>query len=341
MAMIRAGIIGLGKMGISHCSILNAHPDVDLVSVCDTSKITLNVIEKYAGINCFKDYRTMIDRSDLDCLIIATPSSSHAEISRYAMERDVHLFVEKPFCLRLEDGRDLVELAARHNLVNQVGYHNRFIGVFQETKRLLERGTIGEVYHVLAEAYGQVVVKEKSSTWRSSKSEGGGCLYDYAAHVIDLVNYFVGPPDRVAGTVLKQIYSNDVDDAVYSTLLYENGKSAQLSVNWSDETYRKMSTQVEILGKKGKIIADRQECKVYLHEDNGAEDMRSGWNMFYTTGLTDPVWFYLRGEEYSAQVDYFIRCIKEGRKENINSFASALQTDVVINLLQKDSLRGN
>lgn len=337
--MIKAGIIGLGKMGISHCSIVNAHPDVDLVAVCDTSKLMLGAIEKYTSIKCFKDYRTMIDQSHLDCLIIATPTSSHAEISRYAMESNIHLFVEKPFCLRLEDGRELVELAARHDLVNQVGYHNRFIGVFQETKRLLERGIIGEVYHILGEAYGQVVVKEKTATWRSSKSEGGGCLNDYAAHVIDLINYFVGPPDQVAGTVLKKIYSNDVDDAVYSSLLYKNGKSAQLSVNWSDETYRKMSTQVEILGKRGKIIADRQECKVYLSDDSGVENMVSGWNMLYTTGLTEPVWFYLRGEEYSAQIDYFIHRIKEGRKDNINSFASALQTDIVIDLLQRDSVR--
>jgi predicted dehydrogenase len=145
----------------------------------------------------------------------------------------------------------------------------------------------------------------------------------------------------VSGTVLKKIYSRDVDDAVYATLLYKNGFSAQLSVNWSDETYRKMSTQIEILGKKGKIIADRQECKVYLNDGHGAEGMVGGWNMFYTTGLTEPVWFYLRGEEYSAQIDYFIRCIKERRKENINSFASAVQTDIVISLLQKDSGRRN
>ena len=337
--MIRAGIIGLGKMGISHFAIINSHPDVNLVAACDNSAFIPNAIEKYTGIKTFRDYRKMFQQCEIDCVIIATPTSLHAEISRYAIEHNIHLFVEKPFCLKLEDGRELVELADRHGLVNQVGYHNRFIGVFQETKRFLDRGIIGEVYHIHGEAYGQVVVKEKSATWRSSKSEGGGCLYDYAAHVIDLMNYFVGPPDKVAGTVLKKIYSKDVDDAVYSSLLYKNGKSAQMSVNWSDETYRKMSTQVEILGKRGKIIADRQECKVFLNDYNRAENMVSGWNMFYTTGLTKPVWYYLRGEEYSAQIDYFIQCIKAGRKDNINSFASALQTDVVIDLLQKDSAR--
>ena len=101
-----------------------------------------------------------------------------------------------------------------------------------------------------------------------------------------------------------------------------------------------MSTQIELVGKKGKIIADRQECKVYLNEDHSVENLAGGWNMFYTTGLTEPVGFYLRGEEYSAQIDYFVCCIKEHRQENINSFANALQTDIVINLLQRDSARG-
>ncbi len=337
--MIRAGIVGLGKMGISHCAIVKAHPEIELVALCDTSRLVLGAFERYTGVQCFRDYRAMIDRAGLDCLIVATPTSLHAEVARYAMARNIHLFVEKPFCLRLEEGRELVELAARHGLVNQVGYHNRFIGVFQETKRFLEKGVIGDVYHVLGEAYGQVVVREKAATWRSSKSEGGGCLYDYAAHVIDLVNYFLGPADRVAGTILKKIYSRDVDDAVYSSLFYRNGTSAQLSVNWSDESFRKMSTQIAIFGKNGKIVADRQECKVFLKDGAKTNGMAEGWNMLYTTSLTEPVWYYLRGEEYSAQIDYFVGCIRDGRKENVNSFESALQTDRIIGLLQKDATR--
>jgi len=335
--MIKVGIVGLGKMGISHCSIVNACSGASLVAVCDTSKIMLGVIDKYAGIPVYKDYRKMIDEAKPDALFVAVPTSMHVEIARYAMERKVHLFVEKPFCLSVSEGEELAGLAAKYRLVNQVGYHNRFIGVFQEVKRLLDRGVIGEVYHILGEAYGPVVLKERGGTWRSRKTEGGGCLYDYAAHVINLANYLVGPPSRVAGTVLKKIYSADVDDAVYATLFYENGLSGQLSVNWSDETYRKMSTSVEIVGKKGKIIADRQECKVYLREADEAEGLVQGWNMRYTTGLTKPVGFYLRGEEYSAQVEYFLDCIREGKADNINSFASAVETDRVIELLERDA----
>lgn len=338
--MIRAGIIGLGKMGISHYAIVNAHPDVNVVAVCDVSKFILGGLKKYADIQCFSHYRKMIDRCKPDCVIIATPTSSHAEILRCALERDMHVFVEKPFCLRLEDGWEMVKLAKQHKVVNQVGYHNRFVAVFNETKRLLEQGAIGKVYHFTAETYGPVVLKSKGLTWRAKRSEGGGCLYDYASHAIDLINYLVGRPDKVSGTIFRKIYSRDVEDAVYATLLYENGQSGQLAVNWSDETYRKITVQITIFGIGGKIIADRQECRVYLRDKAGFDDLTAGWNVKNITELTKPLGFYLRGEEYSAQLDYFIECVKQGRTDNINSFSSALQTDTVINLLLKDSEGG-
>jgi predicted dehydrogenase len=339
--MIKCGIIGLGKMGISHYAIINTHPDVTLVAVCDTSGFMLSGLNKYTEVQTFKDHRKMIDKCNLDCVIIATPTSSHAEMIRYAMEHNVHVFVEKPFCFNLEDGRDIEKLAQQRNLVNQVGYHNRFIGVFQETKKLLDEGAIGEIYHFTAEAYGQVILKPKGSTWRMKRSEGGGCLYDYASHVIDLVNYLIGPPDEVSGTVLKSIFSQDVTDAVYSTFFYNNGKSGQLAVNWSDKTYRKMSTQITVYGTKGKIVSDRQECKIYLWNGDGFGKLKEGWNILYTTDLTKPVWFYLRGEEYSAQIDYFIKCVKNNEFENINSFASALQVDITIDRLINDAKKRN
>jgi len=336
--MIKAGLVGLGKMGISHCSIINTHPEVDLVAVCDGSKFVLSCIDKYAGIKCFKNYKKMIDTCNLDCVIVATPTKFHADMVQYALKRNLHVFVEKPFCLHIDDGQEMVAIAEHNNLVNQVGYHNRFVGTFQKVRELVRDNAIGEVYHFLGEAYGPVVLKEKGGTWRSDMSEGGGCLYDYASHVINLVQFILGNPDSVSGTVLKKIYSKGVDDAVYATILYDNGLSGQLSVNWSDETYRKMSTQITILGKRGKIIADAQECKIYLRDEQADGKLEKGWNLRYVTDLSQDVWFYLRGEEYSAQIDHFIQCIKTNNRDNINSFASALQTDNIVNLLKNDAM---
>lgn len=232
----------------------------------------------------------------------------------------------------------MVDAAQAKQVVNQVGFHNKFIGAFRKVKEFVDAGLIGEIYHICGEAYGPVVLKAKGKTWRTKKSEGGGCLHDYASHVIDLMNYYVGPPNGVAGTVLQKIFSRDVEDAVFSTLYYPDGLTGRLSVNWSEETYRKMSTLITLQGKKGKIIVHRQECKVYLKEPSSRFNLEDGWNVLYTTELTEPVWFYLRGEEYSAQIDYFVNCIKSNRiSGNLNSFQSALQTDTVIDMLINDA----
>jgi predicted dehydrogenase len=251
------------------------------------------------------------------------------------------VFCEKPFTLNPQDADALSALANERNLVTQVGYHNRFIGAFQEVKRLLDAGAIGEVTHVLGEAYGPVVLKPKGGTWRSQRTEGGGCLYDYAAHVLDLVNWYVGEPLGVGGTALNNVFSREIDDEVFGTLYYPQGTTAQISVNWSDESYRKMTTRITVWGKKGRIFVDRQECQVYIRDTaTPPVGYEHGWNVRYTTELTEPVWFYLRGEEYSAQIDAFVQRVKERRTDGVNRFDSAGVTDRIIGMLVADAEKG-
>lgn len=340
--MIRLAVAGLGKMGLSHYAIINAHPGVKVEAVCDTAGYILDVLNKYTGIRVYTDFTLMLRELELDAVIIATPSSMHAKMVGSALERGLHVFSEKPFCLGTKEGEALARIADEKNLVNQVGYHYRFVGAFQEVKRLLDAGAIGETTHALAEAYGPVVLKSKGSTWRTQRSEGGGCLYDYAAHPLNLLNWYFGAPQGVGGSVLNRIFSRDTDDEVFSTLYYGNGKSAQVSVNWSDESHRKMTTRMTIWGTAGCIYADRQECRVYLRDTATLPSgYKAGWNVRYTTDLTESVWFYVRGEEYSAQLDYFVRCIENRcADKNINSFENAVMTDRVIAMIIADAEKG-
>ena len=139
---------------------------------------------------------------------------------------------------------------------------------------------------------------------------------------------------------MKYIFSKDVEDAVYANLTLETGLSGQLSVNWSDETYRKMTTQITLLGKKGKIISDATELKIFLKEDNNARGLSKGWTIKDITTLTENVNFYLRGEEYSSQIDHFINAVKTKSTITKSSFESATITDEVITLLLED-ISGN
>ena len=330
---IRVGIIGAGKMGLSHFAIANALPEAAVVAVCDTSRYVLSVLRKYAGVQTFTHHDEMIDEARLDAVIVATPTSTHFTYAKDALERDVHVFVEKPLTLSPTESLALSELAISRKRVNQVGFHNRFIATFQEAQRLLRAGTLGTVSNVHGSAFGQVVIKEQNRTWRSKKSEGGGCLHDYASHVIDLMNLLVGPPSRVQGASLQSIFSEDVEDAVSAVFLYRDGVTGILETNWSDETYRKMTTTVTLHGSRGKMVVDRQELKIYLREGCGFEDYVEGWNTRYITSLQKPVAFYLRGEEYSAQLEAFVGAIRASNVAHENSFASAYETDRAVDLI--------
>lgn len=335
--MVRVAVVGLGKMGLSHLSMIRAHPEVQVVGICDGSRYLLDMLGKYTGIQAYSDLSSMLKSASTQAVIVATPSRTHAEIVRTALDHGLHVFCEKPFCLDWKVSDELAALAQRKRLINQVGYHYRFVGTFQEVKRLLDQGAIGEVSHVLAEAYGPVVLRPKGMSWRTQKEEGGGCLYDYAAHPVNLLNWYFGMPESVCGTVMNRIFSKETEDEVYSTLRYARGPSIQLSVNWSDESFRKMSVRFTIWGSAGRIYADRQECQVYLRETaNAPKGYSKGWNVRYTTELTDPVWFYVRGEEYSAQLDHFVRCVSRGENGGDNSFASAAQTDCVLSMIMTD-----
>lgn len=335
--MIKGSIIGLGKMGLSHAAIVGAHPEVDMVAVCDTSSFVLNAFGKYSKVATYSDYKKMIDTEKPDFVVVATPTKFHYPIVKYAMENDIHVFCEKPFMLNSVEGKEMEALAEKKNIVNQVGFHNHFIGTFRELKRLLKAEVLGEMFHFSAEAYGPVVTKEKGGTWRSNAAEGGGCLYDYASHAINLLQEVVGRPVEAHGTLLKSLYSKGVEDSVYSLLELEKGLTGTLLVNWSDETFRKMSTSIMVQGKKGKIICDATEIKIYLKEEDKSENLEKGWTIQYITDFALPVEFYLRGEEYSAQIDNFVTCVINKEASEYNSFEQAQYTDSVIEMLVKNN----
>jgi scyllo-inositol 2-dehydrogenase (NADP+) len=328
--VLKIALIGLGKMGLSHQAIINTHPDVELVAVCDTAVYVLDIIRKYTGVRVYTDHVELLKKEKLDAVFIATPSRFHAEMVRACLDCDLHVFCEKPFCLNPEEGLGLAELAEAKERVNQVGYHYRFVAAFEEMKRIVDLGLVGNIHNIRAEAYGPVVLRPKGISWRSNKNDGGGCLYDYASHAIDLMNYLAGRPRSIGYSTLNRVFSNDVEDEVYSTFVYEGGATGQVLANWSDESNRKMSTKITVWGTNGKIYADRQEVQLYLRDNaDTADGFKAGWNVRYTTDLTEPVWYYLRGEEYSAQINHFVQAIKDGNRNTRSTFRTAADADLV------------
>ena len=336
--MIRAAIIGLGKMGMSHAAILGGLPNVELVAACDMDSLLQSAFKKLTKIQMYTDYKKMIEEVKPDCVYVVTPTKLHYDMVMFALEHGCHVFCEKPFALTVEQGEKMVAMAKAKGLVNQVGYHNRYIGTFNEMKRLLAEGVIGKPFHFLGEAYGPVVLKSKGGTWRSDKKNGGGCIEDYAAHVLNLINYVTGSNlVDCKGTQMPSIFSNEVDDAVYGSLYLANGLKGQISVNWSDDTVRKMTTSIKIEGDGGKLEADATTLKIYVKEDKPKYGLEKGWNFKYITDVTPLVDFNLRGEEYTAETQAFINSIVTGKVDERNSFETALQTDYIIKKMEEDA----
>lgn len=336
--MIKAAIIGLGKMGMSHAAILGGLPNVELVAACDMDSLLQSAFKKLTKIQMYTDYKKMIEEVKPDCVYVVTPTKLHYDMVMFALEHGCHVFCEKPFALTVEQGEKMVAMAKAKGLVNQVGYHNRYIGTFNEMKRLLAEGVIGKPFHFMGEAYGPVVLKSKGGTWRSDKKNGGGCIEDYAAHVLNLINYVTGSNlVDCKGTQMPSIFSNEVDDAVYGSLYLANGLKGQISVNWSDDTVRKMTTSVKIEGDGGKLEADATTLKIYVKENKPKYGLEKGWNFKYITDVTPLVDFNLRGEEYTAETQAFINSIVTGKVDERNSFETALQTDYIIKKMEEDA----
>lgn len=335
---IKLAIIGIGRMGITHYSIINSHPDVEIVAVVDTSSLILNLMKKYLkGINTYTDYIKLFEEERLDAVIICTPPQLHYPVALKAAEHGVHVFSEKPFTTDNKKASVLVSVFEQKSLINQVGYVNRFNDIFRTVKQYIGNGIIGNVIRFKSEMYSRTITKsEEGKTWRDSRENGGGAVYEVASHAIDLVNYLIGKPDKVTGSSLTSIYSKNVEDAVNATFLYKNGISGTLNVNWSDESFRKPTNKIEIFGLQGKILADQHGIKVFMKKSSPENNLREGWNTIYITDVFKPVPFYVRGNEFTAQLYHFIDCIQDRTKKNYCTFRDATDTLDVIEALFND-----
>ncbi len=338
MNKIKLAIIGFGRMGITHFSILNSNPNVVVVAIVDTSQIVLSLLGKYVtGIKTYTNYFDMFANEELNAIIICTPPTLHYEISTAAHSQNIHVFCEKPFTTNYYKGIELSNNFEESNLVNQVGYVNRFNDVFIKTKEFVDDGLIGDVIRFKSEMYSRTITKvDESKTWRDSRENGGGAIFEVASHAIDLANFLVGKPHKVVGSSLNFIYSKNVEDAVTSTFLYKDNISGTLNVNWSDESYRKPTNKIELFGRKGKLLADQHSLKIFLKENNSKYKLKAGWNTLYITDLFQSVPFYVRGNEFTNQLYHFIDCILDNKKINKCNFKDASNTLEIIDKIFND-----
>lgn len=337
--MLKGAVVGFGRMGMTHYSILNTHPAVQFVAICDSSSFVRNNMSKFTGVEAYENYEKMMDIEKPDFVIVSTPTGLHAGVVQYAIKKNTHVFVEKPLALAPEQGKEILALLATHPVVNQVGYVVRYNDVFLQVKKMLDQNALGKLIFYKIEMNGPTLLKDVKSGWRSKKSEGGGCMYDFASHGIDITNYLFGSPEQVAGSVFQSIFSADVEDAICSTFIYSTGLRGNIMICWSDPSFRKPTYRFEVIGREGKIIADLHAYKVFFRNETTTPGYSKGWNQKYITDFVEPVRFYLRGYEFTRQLDCFIDKILDQQKPCLCTFNDAYETDIIINSINKDAIR--
>jgi len=328
---IKLAIIGAGRMGITHYSIINSHPAVEIQAVADPSTLVNMMMKKYLPINTYTDYNELLENSSLDGILVCTPPNLHYPIIKKAAEKGIHVFVEKPFTTKKSEANELAKLYENKKLINQVGYVLRYNDCFVKSKQLIEDGLLGKIIRFHIEKYSCTITSgDESSGWRAARENGGGVVFEMASHAIDLVNYLFGKPDKVVGTSLSHIYSKNVEDAVSSTFLYKDGKSGVIDINWSDTSYRKPASKVEVFGTGGKLIVNEHSIKIFLNQDNVKENLQKGWNTLYITDVFKNVPFYVRGNEFTRQLYDFADTVTGGKKQSLCTFSDGVKTLEVI-----------
>src|ERR1700716_3170766 len=149
---IRLGFIGLGNRGDQVLDAFLEHKDGDVVGICDLYQPYLDFASKKIGTDpkqCH-DYRALLDRKDIDAVVICTPDHWHAAQPAPACQAGKDVYCEKPLSLCLAEGRKMVEAARRHDRVTQVGLHRRSAPFCKEAADFVRGGGIGKVTVVRA-----------------------------------------------------------------------------------------------------------------------------------------------------------------------------------------------
>jgi len=317
---LRIAVIGLGKMGLLHASILNVLPNVQLIATCDKSAVVRKFCKRmFDGVHVVDDVEKLSDLN-LDAVYVTTPISSHFSVIKAIYSKGVarNVFVEKTLASSYDKARELCQLAQSFGGVNMVGYQRRLNVSFKKAKDLLTQGIIGEVTSFDAYAYSSDLLRNK----KNSKSSvfRGGVLRDLGAHVVDLALLFFGDL-TVDSARQKSATDRDSEDSVYLRVKGSNGLEGEFNISWCMENYRLPEFGLLIKGSKG--IVKVNDDKVELRLDDGKS---STW---YRHDLSDNVDFLLGAPEYFREDKCFVKSVLDGR--NIEpSFYTASKVDYII-----------
>jgi predicted dehydrogenase len=293
MKTLNVALIGYKFMGKAHSSALLDYPFFFKHGVQPVRKVIVGRHEAplrqaaadFGWEEVATDWRTVVNRPDIDVVDIATPPSTHAEIAIAAAQAGKHIFCEKPFTATLAEAERTLEAVTRAGVKHMLGFNYRRVPAIGLARRLIESGRLGQIYHWRA-VYLQdwIMDPQFPRIWKLNRAiAGSGAHHELNSHLIDLALHLVGPITRVVGleqTFVRQRPAPAETGKLSTMLTAEGGGSALEPVDVDDATLflarfaneavgsfestrfaagRRNHNRIEVNGSKGSVVFDLED----------------------------------------------------------------------------------
>lgn len=245
---MNVAIVGCGLIGQKRARTL---ADCRLVACADAVRERAEALARMMpGAEPMTDWRALVERQDVDIVMVSTTHNVLADITLAAVSAGKHVLVEKPAACHAAELDPVIHAAERARVLVRVGFNHRYHPAMLKAKALSESGGLGELMYVRGR-YGHGGRLGYEKEWRADPSlSGGGELIDQGVHLIDLARWFLGDFTEVHGFAHTYYWNMPVEDNGFMLLKTAKQQVAQLHTSWTEW---KNVFSLEIFGRQGKL----------------------------------------------------------------------------------------
>jgi predicted dehydrogenase len=304
-------VVGGGKMGMSHLALATQYLGKKNVFLCDV-KFSTRLLFRLLGYKTFSDVDTAASTIErLGGVLIATPTPFHGALAKWAINKGLPCFVEKPLTLNPNMSAELKSLADAKGVPVQVGFVLRYLASFQKLRYAMQSKSLGSMLGYVASMRGNAILKPPAdSSWQGDFKKSGGCLNEYGPHIIDLCQFIFGAIDHVDGVRMTQVFCTKADDRMEFAAHHRCGGMGMIHIDWCDPTKRKSVVEFKVKFEQAEVRVDNAAFEINWNSNcTVSADKR-----FEVATLIRPsnVVYYLRGEEFSLELEEFLGvCVGE------------------------------